>query len=109
MHSFPTRRSSDMWHKFRNAGQVCISPTRFYVQQGIYDAFVKGFATRTAKVKVGSGLAADTQMGPLANARRIPALEALVADAKAKGARAIAGGEATGDGRAEAQIGRAHV
>ena len=84
--------------KFRNAGQVCISPTRFYVQQGIYDAFVKGFAERTAKVKIGSGLDADTQMGPLANARRIPALEALVSDAKAKGARVIAGGEATGDG-----------
>ena len=73
-----------VWQKFRNAGQVCISPTRFYVQQGIYDAFVKGFAERTAKVKIGSGLDADTQMGPLANARRIPALEALVADAKAK-------------------------
>jgi succinate-semialdehyde dehydrogenase/glutarate-semialdehyde dehydrogenase len=87
-----------VWQKFRNAGQVCISPTRFYVQQGIYDAFVKGFATRTAKVKIGSGLDADTQMGPLANARRIPALEALVADAKAKGARVIAGGEATGNG-----------
>jgi succinate-semialdehyde dehydrogenase/glutarate-semialdehyde dehydrogenase len=84
--------------KFRNAGQVCISPTRFYVQQGIYDAFVKGFAERTAKVKIGSGFDADTQMGPLANARRIPALEALVADAKAKGARVIAGGEATGNG-----------
>ncbi|MBE1527550.1 succinate-semialdehyde dehydrogenase/glutarate-semialdehyde dehydrogenase [Sphingopyxis sp. OAS728] len=84
--------------KFRNAGQVCISPTRFYVQQGIYDAFVKGFAERTQKVKIGSGLDADTQMGPLANARRIPALEALVADAKAKGARVIAGGEATGNG-----------
>jgi succinate-semialdehyde dehydrogenase/glutarate-semialdehyde dehydrogenase len=84
--------------KFRNAGQVCISPTRFYVQEGIYDAFVKGFAERTAKVKIGSGLDADTQMGPLANARRIPALEALVADAKAKGARVIAGGEATGNG-----------
>lgn len=87
-----------VWQKFRNAGQVCISPTRFYVQQGIYDAFVKGFAERTQKVKIGSGLDADTQMGPLANARRIPALEALVADAKAKGARVIAGGEATGDG-----------
>jgi succinate-semialdehyde dehydrogenase/glutarate-semialdehyde dehydrogenase len=84
--------------KFRNAGQVCISPTRFYVQQGIYDAFVKGFAERTQKVKIGSGLDADTQMGPLANARRIPALEALVADARAKGARVIAGGEATGNG-----------
>ncbi|MFZ5726514.1 MAG: aldehyde dehydrogenase family protein, partial [Pseudomonadota bacterium] len=87
-----------VWQKFRNAGQVCISPTRFYVQQGIYDAFVKGFAERTAKVKIGSGLDPDTQMGPLANARRIPALEALVADAKAKGARVIAGGEATGEG-----------
>src|SRR3569833_1293089 len=42
--------------KFRNAGQVCVSPTRFYVQHGIYDAFVKGFAERTGKVKVGSGL-----------------------------------------------------
>ncbi|WP_194954213.1 NAD-dependent succinate-semialdehyde dehydrogenase [Sphingopyxis solisilvae] len=84
--------------KFRNAGQVCVSPTRFYVQEGIYDAFVAGFAARTKKVKIGSGLDADTQMGPLANARRIPALEALVADAKAKGARVIAGGEATGDG-----------
>src|SRR3546814_640075 len=59
--------------KFRNAGQVCVSPTRFYVQQGIYDAFVKGFAERTAKVKIGSGLDPDTQMGPLANARRAPA------------------------------------
>jgi len=87
-----------VWQKFRNAGQVCISPTRFYVQQGIYDAFVKGFAERTAKVKIGSGLDGDTQMGPLANARRIPALEALVADARAKGARVIAGGEATGNG-----------
>jgi succinate-semialdehyde dehydrogenase/glutarate-semialdehyde dehydrogenase len=62
-----------VWQKFRNAGQVCISPTRFYVQEGIYDAFVKGFAERTQKVKIGSGLDADTQMGPLANARRVPA------------------------------------
>ena len=50
--------------KFRNAGQVCVSPTRFYVQSGIYDAFLKGFAERTAKVKVGNGLDADTQDGP---------------------------------------------
>ncbi|MDZ3830418.1 MAG: NAD-dependent succinate-semialdehyde dehydrogenase [Sphingopyxis sp.] len=84
--------------KFRNAGQVCVSPTRFYVQQGIYDAFVKGFAERTSRVKIGSGFDADTQMGPLANARRAPALEALIADATAKGARVIAGGEATGEG-----------
>src|SRR3546814_20300350 len=53
---------------------------------------------RTAKVKIGSGLDPDTQMGPLANARRAPALEAMIADAKAKGARVVAGGEATGQG-----------
>ena len=83
--------------KFRNAGQVCVSPTRFYVQSGIYDAFLKGFAERTAKVKVGSGLEADTNMGPLANKRRPDAVDALIEDAKAKGARVLAGGE-KGDG-----------
>ena len=50
--------------KFRNAGQVCVSPTRFYVQRGIYDAFVKGFAERTAKVKVGNGLEDGVEDGP---------------------------------------------
>ncbi|MGN6589708.1 MAG: NAD-dependent succinate-semialdehyde dehydrogenase [Sphingomicrobium sp.] len=79
--------------KFRNAGQVCVSPTRFYVQRGIYDAFVKGFAERTAKVKVGDGLAEGTRMGPLANGRRPDAIDRLVQDAKAKGARVLAGGE----------------
>jgi succinate-semialdehyde dehydrogenase/glutarate-semialdehyde dehydrogenase len=79
--------------KFRNAGQVCVSPTRFYVQEGIYDAFLKGFAERTAKVKTGDGLAADTKMGPLANARRPDAIESLVNDAEAKGARILAGGQ----------------
>ncbi len=83
--------------KFRNAGQVCVSPTRFYVQSGIYDAFLKGFAERTAKVKVGNGLEADTKMGPLANKRRPEAVGKLVDDAKAKGARVLAGGE-PGDG-----------
>lgn len=84
--------------KFRNAGQVCVSPTRFYVQAGIYDAFLRGFAERTAKVQVGNGLEAGTQMGPLANPRRPGAVEALVADAKSKGAKVMAGGEAYGDG-----------
>jgi succinate-semialdehyde dehydrogenase/glutarate-semialdehyde dehydrogenase len=79
--------------KFRNAGQVCVSPTRFYVQRGIYDAFLKGFAERTAKVKVGDGLEAETKMGPLANARRPGAVGALIEDARAKGARVLAGGE----------------
>jgi len=79
--------------KFRNAGQVCVSPTRFYVQSGIYDAFIKGFAERTSKVKVGDGLAEGTKMGPLANARRPEAIGALVEDARAKGAKVVAGGE----------------
>ena len=79
--------------KFRNAGQVCVSPTRFYVQRGIYDAFVKGFAERTQKVKMGNGLDGDTRMGPLANSRRPEAIDKLVQDARAKGARVLAGGE----------------
>jgi succinate-semialdehyde dehydrogenase/glutarate-semialdehyde dehydrogenase len=79
--------------KFRNAGQVCVSPTRFYVQESIYDAFITGFAARTAKVVTGDGLADTTSMGPLANVRRPAAISALVDDAKAKGARVMAGGE----------------
>jgi succinate-semialdehyde dehydrogenase/glutarate-semialdehyde dehydrogenase len=84
--------------KFRNAGQVCVSPTRFYVQQGIYDAFQRGFAERTRALKVGNGLEADTKMGPLANQRRVPAIESLVEDARAKGAKVLAGGEPGEDG-----------
>jgi succinate-semialdehyde dehydrogenase/glutarate-semialdehyde dehydrogenase len=84
--------------KFRNAGQVCVSPTRFFVQEGIYEAFAKGFAERTASVKLGNGLDADTRMGPLANGRRLPAVAGLVEDAKARGARVLAGGEAGDSG-----------
>src|SRR5688572_17810149 len=83
--------------KFRNAGQVCVSPTRFYVQRGIYDAFLKGFAERTQKVKVGDGLDSESRMGPLANAKRPEAVGAMIEDARAKGARVLAGG-GPGDG-----------
>ena len=79
--------------KFRNAGQVCVSPTRFYVQESIYDRFITGFADRTKQVVTGDGLADATRMGPLANARRPGAIEALVADARARGARVMTGGE----------------
>ena len=79
--------------KFRNAGQVCISPTRFYVQEGVYDRFVEGFAAHTKNVQVGNGLDAATIMGPLANDRRPTAIEKLVADATAKGARLLTGGQ----------------
>ena len=83
--------------KFRNAGQVCVSPTRFYVQEGIYEAFVQGFAERTQRVKVGNGMDDGVQMGPLAHERRLPAVGDLVSDAKAKGARVLAGGEPMGN------------
>jgi succinate-semialdehyde dehydrogenase/glutarate-semialdehyde dehydrogenase len=79
--------------KARNAGQVCTSPTRFYVQQPLYDAFTKAFVEKALTIRVGDGFAPDTQMGPLANHRRIATLERLVADARAKGARVLAGGE----------------
>lgn len=79
--------------KFRNAGQVCVSPTRFYVQESIYQRFVDGFAARTQGVTTGHGLEAETRMGPLANVRRPGAIEALVEDAAAKGARVMAGGK----------------
>ena len=84
--------------KFRNAGQVCVSPTRFYVQDAIYARFVEGFAARTQKVATGNGLDAATVMGPLANPRRPAAVGALVADALAKGARLAAGGERQSSG-----------
>ena len=84
--------------KFRNAGQVCVSPTRFYVQEPIYDRFVAGFAERAKAVTTGHGLSADTRMGPLANARRPGAIAALVDDAAAKGARVLAGGHRGADG-----------
>ena len=84
--------------KFRNAGQVCVSPTRFYVQQAVYDRFVEGFAARTNAVTVGNGMDAAIQMGPLANPRRPAAISALVEDARTKGARVLAGGESSPGG-----------
>lgn len=83
--------------KSRNTGQVCTSPTRFFVQKPIYEAFAKTFAEKARSVVVGNGLDDATQMGPLANHRRIEAMETLVADARAKGARVLAGGERIGN------------
>ena len=79
--------------KFRNAGQVCVSPTRFFVQQDIYERFAAAFVERTQALNVGNGMVPATQMGPLANPRRPDAIEALVADARSAGARVAAGGE----------------
>lgn len=83
--------------KSRNAGQVCVAPTRFFVQEQIYQQFATSFAEKAAALKVGNGLDPANQMGPLANSRRIDAMETLVADAKARGARVLAGGHRIGN------------
>jgi len=80
-------------HKFRNAGQVCVAPTRFHVQDGIYDRFAAGFAERARRLQVGNGLDASSHMGPLANARRSDSIAELVEDATANGATLLAGGD----------------
>ena len=84
-------------HKFRNAGQVCVAPTRFIVQAGIYDRFLAGFADRARKIRVGDGLEDGVQMGPMANARRPDAIARLVADAVKAGATLHAGGAKIGN------------
>jgi succinate-semialdehyde dehydrogenase/glutarate-semialdehyde dehydrogenase len=83
--------------KTRNAGQVCVSPTRFFVHTAIYERFATAFAEKAASVKVGDGLDPANQMGPLANPRRLEAMDVFVADAKAKGARLLAGGSRLGN------------
>jgi len=83
--------------KFRNAGQVCISPTRFYVHEAVHDKFLAGFLEYTKSLKIGDGLAADTKMGPMANPRRIDAMETLVADAAQKGGKVQTGGKRIGN------------
>jgi len=84
-------------NKFRNAGQVCISPTRYFVQDNIYSKFVDGFTEIAKSVKVGDGLEDGTQMGPLIAARRLDVMEGFVADARDKGATLAAGGERIGN------------
>ncbi|HUB15246.1 MAG TPA: NAD-dependent succinate-semialdehyde dehydrogenase [Acetobacteraceae bacterium] len=84
-------------NKFRNAGQVCISPTRFLIQQRVYDQFVDQFVGHAKKVKVGDGLAQGTTMGPLANTRRVTAMDAFIADAVQHGATVRTGGNRIGN------------
>ena len=83
--------------KSRNAGQVCVAPTRFFVHESRYETFAKTFAERAAQLKIGSGMDPLTQLGPLANIRRIEAMERLVSDAKSRGARVLAGGQRIGN------------
>jgi len=82
--------------KFRNAGQVCISPTRFLVQEGIYESFVEQFVANTRRLKVGNGLESGVTMGTLANPRRSKAMAANVEDAGRHGAKLRTGGHAIG-------------
>ena len=82
--------------KYRNAGQVCVSPTRFLVHESVYSRFVDGFVKTASSIKVGDGLNPDTRMGPLANSRRVEAMQMFIEDAVAKGAKVRAGGNRIG-------------
>lgn len=84
-------------NKFRNAGQVCVAPTRFLVQESVYDGFMERFLGAVRNIKVGNGLDEGTTMGPLANERRIPAIEGFIADATKHGAKVAEGGERIGN------------
>ena len=83
--------------KYRNAGQVCVSPTRILVQEQVYDRFVDSFLDATKRVKVGEGLDKATSMGPLANPRRVTAMEGFIADAVKSGAELKTGGNRIGN------------
>ncbi len=83
--------------KFRNAGQVCISPTRFYIQENVYDKFVDGFTERAKALKIGNGMDDGVFMGPLVADRRLAVMDDFVQDAKAAGAEIVTGGERMGN------------
>jgi len=83
--------------KYRNAGQVCISPTRFYVQEASYSKFVARFTEYAKNITLGDGMEKGNTMGPLANPRRLDAMEAIVIDAKARGGKIQTGGSRHGN------------
>src|SRR6201997_1886285 len=83
--------------KYRNAGQVCISPTRFYVQEPVYDRFLKRFTEFANAIKLGDGLEEGVTMGPLANARRLDAMAAIVNDSRNRGGKVVTGGKRRGN------------
>ena len=83
--------------KYRNAGQVCVAPTRFLVETPAFGAFLDQFVAGARALKVGNGLEPGVQMGPLANERRIPFLQALIHDAVSKGAELRTGGGRIGN------------
>jgi len=83
--------------KYRNAGQVCISPTRFYVHEKHYGKFLARFTEYAKGIKMGDGLEKGITMGPLANARRLDAMDSFVADAKNRGGKVVTGGSREGN------------
>lgn len=83
--------------KFRNAGQVCVAPTRFLVQEKVYDQFIEKFTAKAKALKVGDGTQEGITMGPLANERRAPALESFIQDAIQHGAELVTGGSRIGN------------
>jgi succinate-semialdehyde dehydrogenase/glutarate-semialdehyde dehydrogenase len=83
--------------KYRNAGQVCISPTRFYVHEKNYNKFLARFTEYAKGIKMGDGLEKDVTMGPLANARRLDAMDGFVADARSRGGKIVTGGSREGN------------
>jgi len=84
-------------NKFRNAGQVCVAPTRFLVQQDVFQPFLERFVAQAKAIKLGNGLEPGTTMGPLANDRRVAAMEGFIADAVQKGANIATGGKRAGN------------
>ncbi len=83
--------------KYRNAGQVCVSPTRFIVKEDVFDRFRDGFIERAKTIKVGNGLDPESQMGPMANPRRPDAMERLIGDVVSRGGKLGTGGERIGN------------
>ena len=79
--------------KFRNSGQTCVSANRIYVQEGIYESFVKKLSQRMEGLKVGSGMDADTDLGPLIDAQAVDKVESHIADALERGAKLVLGGK----------------
>ncbi|MDP2374601.1 aldehyde dehydrogenase family protein, partial [Reyranella sp.] len=84
-------------NKFRNAGQVCVAPTRFLVHEKVYPEFVERFTAFAKNMKVGNGLEADTKMGPLVAERRLHAMDTFMNDALSKGAKVQTGGKRLGN------------
>lgn len=84
-------------NKFRNAGQICISPTRLLLQEGIYTPFLESFVRAAALIRLGDGTLEGTEMGPLANGRRLQAVSSLIDDAVSRGAKIATGGRRRGN------------